>query len=256
MFCLSEVDGKVWTVYTNNKRTGADSCGPGGALCRRIEEVLQQSQSGDVIHLTSNQKPGGAVLHHCTQQPLMRNVTIRAPARDVIIHCPQPHGFVLAIQNAHVTLEGLTFLNTSLLAMNSEVEISRSIFNQSQIFLMDRAMMENYRNYEFTANDLKQTIDDTCDASWECLHIQLKLQHVEWTQDHQDESDLFLDSLTSDGIQAICHRVQIEIEDSTMADKQVFVYATKQLDFRLTRSTFTGKCIIFHRLVFRLLRPY
>ena len=41
-------------------------------------------------------------------------------------------------------------------------------------------------------------------------------------------------------VQVICHNVSIEIMDSMLADKQLFVYAVNSLDFKFIRSTFVG----------------
>ena len=108
-------------------------------------------------------------------------------------------------------------------------------------------MLRHYSQRNFTLKSLDARMLEAANGKNEtnqflpCSFVRLSLHHVEWDYENNDDTkNVFLDSLIKDGVQVICHNVSIEIMDSMLADKQLFVYAVNSLDFKFIRSTFVG----------------
>ena len=159
----------------------------------------------------------------------------------------EPENVVFMFENADIFISHVVFDNESILGTNSNLTIRDSTFRNSQIYLMDKEILNNYSQRNFTRKSLDARMLEAANGNNEtnrplqCSAVILSLQDVEWDYGNNDDTtNVFLDSLIKDGIQAICHNVSIDIVDSMLADKQVFVYAVTSLDFKFIRSTFVG----------------
>ena len=159
----------------------------------------------------------------------------------------EPQNVVFVFENADIYISHVVFENESIFGTNANLTIRDSTLRNSQIYLMDQQMLNHYSQRNFTRKSLDARMleaangNNETNRSLQCSSVRLSLQSVEWDYGNNDDgTNVFLDSLIKDGVQVICHNVSIDIVDSMLADKQVFVYAISSLDVKFSRSTFAG----------------
>ena len=242
----TDLEARVW--YTSNDGENTDTCGQQkNAACKTLDYVIPSTQSGDSILLMPDQS-GSTTHNNCASQPIRYNLTIAGTEPKIFLTCTKKtefFKFVFIFENANVLIRNVGFKHGSLLALNSYIQIIDSTFVNGQIYLMDHKTINHYSQNNFTLKNLDQKMlnaaeSNKSDQSLQCTSVRLGLHQVQWGYANDDVTDIYLDSLITDGIQVICHNINIEITDSILADKQIFVYAISHLDFRFIRSTFKG----------------
>ena len=245
------LEARVW--YVSHYGDDVISCGrhQDNSACKTLDYVIPRTQSSDRLLLVPSQS-NMTSYSFCASQPIRHDLTIEGVSDGhVIITCREDmtqhlQNLIFIFENANIEINHITFTNGSILGTNAtNLNITNSLFRNSEIFLMDRTFFNLYSNPNFTLKELDKEMTEAAhgrnQTTNQCSSVNLSLQYVEWDYgNHDNEREIFLDSLIQDGIQVICRNVRIDIADSELADKQLFIYSIDSLDFKFRGSSFVG----------------
>ncbi len=227
------------------------NCGSRELPCQGLGHVINISLSGDQI-LIQNDRQVPMIFHFCSTISLDKSLSIIGIGKGIVqLTCPLQNNsfggkYIFWLQNSTMYMKNIFFESGYILAENSTVSFENCTFDQTALFLMDKDVFFNYyiqNNFHSQQGLFKTNLKDIIreKKNVTCHKISLKFRNTIWG--HVDNSlgrVKPLNHLNLDGIQVVCKQVNIEIEDSYLANREIAIVTTDQLDLRISTTKFEG----------------
>ena len=239
--------------------TGNDShtCGTESEPCASLGVAVENSQSGDQVHLIPS-KLENHFFDYCARSPLTHDLTISGTSsftRSQLCCSGSSdlfgEGILFVITNASVSFANITFTEGDIILYNGELNVRDSVFENSGIFLMqmnvfvdnfvlaEKVKPLNLDHFQTAGNDSDQAMQTNNSM---CSDVTLKLIKVKWEYQLFDlHKATSLDVSCRQGIQVRCRNVNVTIDDSFLADKEINIASDGSLTFVMRNSTFKGQ---------------
>ena len=230
--------------------------------CSSLNYVINISQSGDEILLTSSQSED-RIFEFCSSQPIAKDLSFAgnfAGRKNFIaVSCKnrseEAAPLLFHFQNSSICLQNLTVKNSHILASNIVMNITNCQFVNSALLLMEPLY---YGHYLHQAKD-KLYMDlitdmytryvsrqpDSDPDFWDvypillCVNISVYMNNVKW-QPLSIESPLYIDLYHPIGIQAASQEIHLIMEWSNMSDNPIHLHALTNLTLHFQNSIFQG----------------
>ncbi len=250
LLCKKNFSVGVGGLYVSQHGQDAESCGNKSAPCQSLSHAISMSLSEETIFVQSTDN---AFLHNlCSFEYLNKSLKLvgLGGKGEVSITCdaePQDVWPFIIQTNANITLENLTFVNGDIILRDAVGEITNCVFSKTTVYIMDPETFEFYSNNTRSMQYMEEfhlTMMQTAYTPEEerkfCGWVKLSVKNSKWRYTKPAADQVLVDRPARSGFQIACFSVEVSIINSFLADKNVYIFAMRSLQFFMLDSTFLG----------------
>ena len=206
--------------------------------------MIELSQAGDVIYLIA-EGTENSPMEICTELPIKHDLTIEGIKGVPNIRCSAEVRTVFRIQGGTVKLKNLRLISGIIQTNDASLIVEKCTFeDDAGIFGMTIPAMIKHKNESsihsliFILETVRQAFPGEHDDA--CYNTNIQIIQCQWNQ-KTIVYPVYLDLMVQEGVQVICKRVNITVDNTYVADRRIYIAALTELHLGIHDSEFEGK---------------
>ncbi len=254
------------TVYISKDGFDRIECGSIASACLSLNYVLKYFQLPLDIELVTRVGANN-VFEYCTNETIYGNVTIKTYGQQsAVIACEADVTLEHAVKGKRKIMiqtnilflltEGtyhfdhIYFNNGGIILWNGQVTMTKCVFNNTRTYLMGTDIFTLYMEKRVTRFEMLLDIpsfifgefSNGMEKSWDRFHCNftsITYDNVTWLE-HAQHTFMTVDTVYSNSILGVCRRIKVDILNSYLADRIVWLHGLDTLCMQMQFSSFIG----------------
>ena len=232
------------TLFLSIIGSDINTCLNQNDTCYNVTRVIELSQAGDVIYLIAKGTESSP-MEICTELPIKHDLTIEGIKGVPNIRCSAEVPTVFRIQGGTVKMKNLRLISGIIQTNDASLIVEKCTFeDDAGIFGMTIPAMIKHKNESsiysliFILETVRQAFPgEHYDA---CYNTNIQIIQCQWNQ-KAIVYPVYLDMMMQEGVQVICKRVNMTIDNTYLADRRIYIAALTELHLGIYDSEFEGK---------------
>ncbi len=221
-------DAFVWLI----SKKGDAICSNQSESCQSLDDVIKLSNNGDVIMLQS-----GEQTEFCgEEEKISKSLTFRATTESqaklsVAANC----SVLFSMQDSTIIFEKIIFVHGYVTAVDSHLTFESCVLDDFVLYGMD----DKFVGYYLSQSKITTVWDIAFIFQKECNFVSVTFYYSVWT--FLEDPDVILSDMPrNNGLQVFCNTADLDVIDSFMADKQIYIRVKTDFKMNMRNTTFDG----------------